>query len=77
MIFFWIVTMLCSCVASLVLISGVVTSKSSPQEAAVSAFAVALVVIPYVFTRCIEGMIRSGWHDKMLKTIERMAPPPR
>jgi hypothetical protein len=52
--FSFIVTLLSSCLAALVLIFGFAGAKSAPQEASVAALACAMVIIPYVFTRCLQ-----------------------
>lgn len=49
-----IITLLSTCGAAFVLISGFSGSNSAPQQAAVAALAVAMAVIPYVFSRCLQ-----------------------
>ena len=50
------VTLIAGCIASLVLTVTVFASNGAPQEAAGAALALAICVIPYVFTRMVEGM---------------------
>lgn len=54
----WIVTLISACGALVTYIGTVANATSAPQEAAGAAMAVAIVVIPYVFTRAVEGMIK-------------------
>lgn len=50
----YVVTLISSAIGGLVLLGGVVGARSAPQEAAGAAMAIALAVIPYVFTRCVQ-----------------------
>lgn len=53
----WIVTMLGACAGMLCVINLFMSRGiSAPQEAAGAAIACAMCVVPYVFTRAIEGM---------------------
>jgi uncharacterized membrane protein len=52
--FCYAITLISSCFAALVLGVGFAVAKGAPQEAAVAALAIALAVIPYVFSRCIQ-----------------------
>ena len=52
--FCYVITLLAACVAAMILGGGVMGAKGAPQEAASGAVAAAVVVIPYVFTRCVE-----------------------
>ena len=61
----WILTALGAAVGLLELISGIGGAESAPQEAAAAAIAVALAVIPYVFTRAMEGALaKEGTSDQ-------------
>ena len=52
----WGITALAACASALIFVSTVGEATSAPQEAAGAAMAVAITVIPYVFTRCLEGL---------------------
>jgi hypothetical protein len=53
--FCWFVTLLATVAATFTLFSTFVDSVSAPQQAAGAAISAAMVIIAYVFTRCIEG----------------------
>jgi hypothetical protein len=53
----WGVTALATVVSSLLFVSTMGAANGAPQEAAGAAMALAIAVIPYVFTRCFEGML--------------------
>ena len=73
--FFWIVTALSTGLAALITLITMLTSKSAPQEAAGYAWACALAVIPYVFTRALEALgapeERKRDLNRLVKAIER------
>lgn len=50
----YIITLLATCLSTLYMIYGLNHAQSAPQEAAIAATAVALAVIPYVFSRCVQ-----------------------
>jgi hypothetical protein len=53
----WIVTGLATLVAALIAVPVLLSGEASaPQQGAAGAMACALAIIPYVFTRAIEGM---------------------
>jgi len=52
--FCYVVTLISTCFGLLVLIFGFSGAQSAPQEAAAAALAIALAVIPYVFSRCVQ-----------------------
>jgi hypothetical protein len=54
----WGITLIASCIAAFMLFGAIVSSQSAPQQAAGAALALGVVVIPYVFTRCIEAVSR-------------------
>jgi hypothetical protein len=57
--FCWLITLLSTCFGFLVLANVFIAKGiSAPQEAAGAAMACALCVIPYVFTRAVEGLAR-------------------
>lgn len=63
-----VVTFLCSIIAATVLVVGQLAAKSAPQEASVAALALAIAVIPYVFTRCLQMSADRA----NLKALQRM-----
>ena len=59
--FCWIVTMLGACAGMLAVIDIFMThGASAVQQGASAAIACALCIVPYVFTRSIEGLNRGG-----------------
>lgn len=54
--FSWVVTLIAACLAGLTLLVGLLTANGAPQQAAVGAIAVAMAIVPYVFTRAVEGL---------------------
>ncbi len=50
----YVVTLISACFGALTLIFGFGSARSAPQEAAAAALAIALAVIPYVFSRCVQ-----------------------
>lgn len=68
--FFWVCTLLASILAGAVLAFGLLMAKGAPQEAATAGVALCLAVIPYVFTRAIEGVAAATWREKMLRATE-------
>ncbi|PWC54251.1 hypothetical protein ABNQ39_20865 [Azospirillum sp. A26] len=52
----WLLTAVASVIAGLVMFVGISKANGAPQEAAVSAMALGIAIIPYVFTRAWEGM---------------------
>ena len=69
--FFWVCTLLAACIAALVLVATLVMAKGAPQEASGAAIALCIAVIPYVFTRAVEGMEAAAWRREMLKESKR------
>lgn len=60
----WVVTMLGACAGMLVVIDLFTRpGVSAPQEGAAAAIACALCVIPYVFTRSMEGLGRTRYRN--------------
>lgn len=51
---FYLVTAISTSIGAFVLVVGLAAATGAPQEAAVAALAIAMAVIPYVFTRCIQ-----------------------
>lgn len=60
LIFLWICVIGAAAFAALVLVAGLGTATGAPQEAVICALAVAIAVIPYVFTRAVEGIGVAG-----------------
>lgn len=60
--FLYIATLVSTCVGALVLVLGFSGANSAPQEAAAAAAAIALAVIPYVFTRSVQ--LTKDFHER-------------
>lgn len=69
--FLWVCTLLASVIAAVVLVGGLTMAKGAPQEASVAGIALCIAVIPYVFTRAIEGIGHVTWRREMLKEARR------
>jgi hypothetical protein len=71
----YVVTLLSSVVAGLVLVFGFAGAASAPQEAAAAALALALAVVPYVFTRSVQlsndYSARREFEQKVLELLHR------
>jgi hypothetical protein len=67
--FCYIVTLISTCFGAATLIFGFSTAQSAPQEAAIAAAAIALAVIPYVFSRCVQISADRKAQQKMLEEI--------
>ena len=52
----WILTVLGSLIGGLTLLVGLLAAQSSPQEASVSAMAIAFAVIPYCLARAVSEL---------------------
>ena len=76
LILLWIAVCLAAGVATLILISGMAAASGAPQEAVVCALAVAVAVIPYVFTRAVEGIALAS-KDETDSIKNKPSPPPR
>jgi hypothetical protein len=57
--FCWIITALATVVASIELFFTMTVAQSAPQQAGGAAMAAGIAIIPYVFTRCMEGLATS------------------
>lgn len=55
--FLWVITAL-ACIPSGALLLLALVAQGAPQQAAGAAIAVAVAVIPYVFTRAVEGTMK-------------------
>ena len=56
----WIITALAASAAAITFFRTVARASLSADVAAGAAMAAALAIIPYVFTRCMEGLIEPG-----------------
>ncbi len=63
----YIITFVAAIASALILVAGVGAAKGAPQEAAVAAIALCIVVIPYVFTRVCQMIQTARWQEQMLK----------
>lgn len=68
--FFWLCTLIGVAIGALQFAMTMTASAGAPQQAAGAAMALCFAVIPYVFTRAIEGFYTSDWRSKMLKAAE-------
>jgi len=78
-IFCWIICLFASVISALFLISGLSAAESAPQEASIAAISVAIVIIPYVFTRAIEGFYKSNetfeeQNEEIISLLKKMVP---
>lgn len=69
MVVFWVVTLLAACAAGFQLVDTFASATSAPQQAAGAALAVAIAVIPYIFTRCLQSIREADWHDETVKHL--------
>ena len=69
--FFWLSTGIFAVFAALVLFATLPGAKGSPQEASGAATALCCAVIPYVFTRAIEGWQTATWRREILDEVKR------
>jgi hypothetical protein len=72
--FFWMITILATGVAFFVLFVTFARSSGAPQEAAGAALAVAIVVIPYVFSRACQAMYDADRQAKILDVLRQLGP---
>lgn len=54
--FCWWVTLIATIGAAIFMFFGLISANSAAQESAVAAISVGMVVIPYIFTRAVEGI---------------------
>lgn len=52
----WVLCLMFSIIAGLVLLAGLMTATSAPQQGAVAAIAVAIAVIPYCFAKAVSEL---------------------
>jgi hypothetical protein len=65
----WVLTLIASIVAGLVLVVVLAAAKGAPQEASGAAIALCIAIIPYVFTRAIEGIVSATWRESILSEV--------
>ena len=65
----WGITVLAACIAGAVLFITFAGANGAPQEAAGAAMAVAICVIPYVFTRACQAFTEMGRQREMLAAL--------
>ena len=78
MSFLWLFTLLGTCVSALIMFGTFVGAKGAPQEAAGYAMACAFAVVPYVFTRAVQGMTgmsRGAATNRIVKALEELKKP--
>ena len=68
----WIITLLAACLAGFELFFTVGSANGAPQQAAGAAMAMAICVIPYVFTRACQAFTEMGRQRDMLKALSSM-----
>ncbi len=68
--FCWGITALAAAVSTLILIGTFVGTVSAPQEAAGAALAVAIVAIPYIFTRSLQGLEDLSKADTIIDRLD-------
>jgi len=77
--FLFFITILTSIGGGLVLLVGVATSASAPQQAAVAGIAIACAVIPYSLARACQLMWRDKLeerrHQELLDALRGLRPP--
>jgi hypothetical protein len=79
MVFFWAVSLLAAVAGGYELVETTMRATSAPQQAAGAALAVAIAVIPYVFTRCLDAIVASSWRDRVIEhlaALRKDSPPP-
>lgn len=70
----WILTLIGAAFGGFTVLVTLAASQSAPQEAAGFAMACALAVVPYVFTKAIEGMgstTREEEADRIIAALNR------
>lgn len=69
----WVATLLGAIIGGFQFLNAMLLATSAPQQAAGAAMALCWVVIPYVFSRAIEGMVNARWRIDMLEALGRLA----
>jgi hypothetical protein len=68
----WVITALAACFGGLVLYLTFTEASGAPQEAAGAALAVAICIIPYVFTRACQSFTEMETQRDMLAALDSM-----
>lgn len=72
----WILCALGSVAGGFALLLALGAAKSAPQEAALAAMAAAFAVVPYVFARAVQMLVREGRdrerHRELLDALEKL-----
>lgn len=61
----WVGTIIGSAIGGFILLTGMTTAQSAPQEAVVCALAIAFAVIPYCVARALTEICRMDFYDKL------------
>lgn len=69
----WVATLLGAIIGGFQFLNAMLLATSAPQQAAGAAMALCWVVIPYVFSRAIEGMVNARWRIDMLEALGKLA----
>ena len=70
MTFVWVLTLMCTLASGFVILFTMAGAHSAPQEAAGYAMACAMAVVPYVFARAGESIIRASKRDAADRIID-------
>jgi hypothetical protein len=73
MIGLWILVMLGVVIGAFQFMIGIALATSAPQQAAQAAMALAWAVLPYVFVRAIDGIVRNERSAEMRDLLRRLA----
>lgn len=72
----WAVTVIAAGVAAIQLFDTVAGAAPAPQQAAGAAVALAIAIIPYVFSRAVDSVAASARLGEMLKLLRAIAQVP-
>lgn len=70
MSFVWVLTLICTLASGVVILITMSSAHSAPQEAAGYAMACALSVVPYVFAKAGESIIKASKRDSVDRIVE-------
>lgn len=54
--FCWVITLICCCIGTFVVVLGLLSAHGAPQEAAVAGIGLAIAAIPYIFSRAVSEL---------------------
>jgi hypothetical protein len=74
--FCWVITVLAACIAGAVLALTFTAANGAPQEAAGAALALAICVIPYVFTRASQAFTEMDRQRDILAALNAIRDKP-